>query len=73
MFQLQVPVSSRCQQDVAVNVGLRLEMCIRDRFRTVYVNEPMDRVVLGIANDLLFELMPEMLHSSCKSYQTRCV
>lgn len=24
MFQLQVPVSSRCQQDVAVNVGLRL-------------------------------------------------
>ena len=39
-------------------------------FRTVYVNEPMDRVVLGIANDLLFELMQEMLHSSCKSYQT---
>ena len=38
-------------------------------FRTVYVNEPMDRVVLGIANDLLFELMPEMLHPSCKSYQ----
>ncbi|EXY10786.1 hypothetical protein M101_4550 [Bacteroides fragilis str. 1007-1-F  len=24
VFQLQVPVSSRCQQDVAVNVGLRL-------------------------------------------------
>ncbi|WP_289764497.1 RNA-directed DNA polymerase [uncultured Duncaniella sp.] len=39
-------------------------------FRTVYVNEPMDRVVLGIANDLLFDLMPEMLHQSCKSYQT---
>lgn len=39
-------------------------------FRTVYVNEPMDRVVLGIANDLLFELMPEMLHPSCKSYRT---
>lgn len=38
-------------------------------FRTVYVNEPVDRVVLGIANDLLFELMPEMLHASCKSYQ----
>lgn len=38
-------------------------------FRTVYVNEPMDRVVLGIANDLLFDLMPEMLHTSCKSYQ----
>ena len=39
-------------------------------FRTVYVNEPMDRVILSIANDLLFDLMPEMLHPSCKSYQT---
>ena len=39
-------------------------------FRTVYVNEPIDRVVLSIANDLLFELMPEMLHPACKSYQT---
>lgn len=39
-------------------------------FRTVYVNEPMDRVVLSIANDLLFDLMPHMVHPSCKSYQT---
>lgn len=39
-------------------------------FRTVYVNEPIDRIVLSIANDLLFNLMPEMVHSSCKSYQT---
>lgn len=39
-------------------------------FRTVYINEPVDRVVLGIANDLLFELMPEMVHPSCKSYQS---
>ena len=39
-------------------------------FRTVYVNEPIDRIVLSIANDLLFDLMPEMLHPSCKSYQT---
>lgn len=38
-------------------------------FRTVYVNEPIDRVILGIANDLLFDLMPEMVHGSCKSYQ----
>lgn len=38
-------------------------------FRTVYVNEPIDRVLLGIANDLLFDLMPEMIHPSCKSYQ----
>lgn len=39
-------------------------------FRTVYVNEPIDRVILSIANDLLFDLMPEMIHQSCKSYQT---
>ncbi len=39
-------------------------------FRTVYVNEPVDRIVLSIANDLLFDIMPEMIHPSCKSYQT---
>lgn len=39
-------------------------------FRTVYVNEPIDRVILSIANDLLFDLMPEMVHPACKSYQT---
>lgn len=39
-------------------------------FRTVYINEPMDRIVLSIANDLLFEMMPEMIHKTCKSYQT---
>ena len=37
-------------------------------FRTVYVNEAADRVLLSIANDLLFELMPDMIHPSCKSY-----
>lgn len=40
-------------------------------FRTVYVNDPIDRVILSIANDLLFDLMPEMVHVSCKSYQTK--
>lgn len=38
-------------------------------FRTVYINEPMDRILLSIANDLLFELTPEMIHPTCKSYQ----
>ena len=37
--------------------------------RTVYVNEPMDRVLLSIANDLLFELCPEFVHPTCGSYQ----
>lgn len=39
-------------------------------FRTVYVNEPIDRIVLGIANDLLFDLCPHMIHPACKSYQS---
>lgn len=37
--------------------------------RTVYVNEPADRILLSIANDILFELCPEMIHPTCKSYQ----
>lgn len=39
-------------------------------FRTVYVNEPIDRIILSIANDLLFDLMPDMVHKACKSYRT---
>ena len=42
----------------------------KGEFRTVYVNEPIDRIFLSIANDLLFELMPEMVHENCKSYLT---
>lgn len=38
-------------------------------FRTVYINEPADRILLSIANDLLFELTPEMVHPCCTSYQ----
>lgn len=38
-------------------------------FRTVYVNEPIDRIFLSIANDLLIDLTPEMIHPACKSYQ----
>jgi hypothetical protein len=38
-------------------------------YRTVYVNESVDRILLSIANDLLFELMPDMVHPRCTSYQ----
>lgn len=38
-------------------------------FRTVYICSDIDRVVLTIINNLLFELCPEMIHKSCKSYQ----
>lgn len=38
-------------------------------FRTVYINENVDRVLLSLVNDLLFDLCPGMIHKSCKSYQ----
>ena len=38
--------------------------------RIVYVNENIDRIFLSIVNDMLFEFCGEMVHSSCKSYQT---
>lgn len=39
-------------------------------FRTVFVGEDVDRIILSIINDCLFELFPDMVHESCKSYQT---
>lgn len=39
-------------------------------FRTVYVNENVDRVFLSIVNNMFFELFPEFVHKSCKSYQS---
>lgn len=38
--------------------------------RTVYVNENIDRIFLSIANNLFFEMFPEFIHKSCKSYQS---
>ena len=38
--------------------------------RTVYVNENVDRIFLSIVNNMFFELFPEFVHKSCKSYQT---
>lgn len=38
-------------------------------FRTVYVNEPRDRIILSLINDCLFELFPHYIHSKCVSYQ----
>ena len=39
-------------------------------FRIVYVNENVDRVFLSIVNNMFFELFPEFVHKSCKSYQS---
>lgn len=38
--------------------------------RIVYVNENIDRIFLSIVNNLFFEMFPEFVHPSCKSYQT---
>ena len=38
-------------------------------YRIVYVNENIDRIFLSIVNNMLFELFPDMIHKSCKSYQ----
>lgn len=38
--------------------------------RTVYANEAQDRVLLSAVNDTLFRLCPDMIHPSCKSYQS---
>ena len=38
--------------------------------RIVYVNENVDRIFLSIVNNLFFEMFPEFVHPSCKSYQT---
>lgn len=38
-------------------------------FRTVYINEGADRILLSLINDILFDMCPEMIHPSCRSYQ----
>ena len=38
--------------------------------RIVYVNENVDRIFLSIVNNLFFEMFPEFVHPTCKSYQS---
>jgi hypothetical protein len=40
-----------------------------NEFRTVYVNTGIDRVLLAIINDVIFEMCHDMVHPTCKSYQ----
>ena len=39
-------------------------------FRTVFIAEDVDRVILSIINDCLFELFPDMVHPQCRSYKS---
>lgn len=36
--------------------------------RTVYINSDIDRILLAVYNDMLFDLCRTMVHPSCKSY-----
>ena len=38
-------------------------------FRQVYINEDLDRILLMVINDCLFDAFPEMIHPNCVSYQ----
>ena len=39
-------------------------------FRTVFVGETIERCLMSLINDCLFELFPEMVHPQCKSYRS---
>ena len=39
-------------------------------FREVMICENIDRIVLSIINNLFFEMFPEFVHDSCKSYRS---
>lgn len=39
-------------------------------FREVMICENIDRIVLSIINNMFFELFPEFVHGSCKSYRS---
>ena len=41
-----------------------------NEYRTVFIAEDEDRVILSIINDCLFDLFPDMVHKQCKSYRT---
>ena len=38
--------------------------------RTVYINENIDRIILSIINDMLFEFCPTLVSERSKAYQT---
>lgn len=41
----------------------------KDEFREVYINQPRDRLLLSIINDVLCEEFADMIHPQCTSYQ----
>lgn len=42
----------------------------KGKFRTVYVGETIERCLMSLINDCLFDLFPETVHPQCKSYRS---
>lgn len=42
---------------------------VKGEYRTVYINDDADRVILHIINDLLMDSLCDMIHPSCCSYR----
>lgn len=49
----------------------RMQLIPKDngKFRTVYINEDLDRIILSMINDILFDLCPDWISIHCTSYK----
>lgn len=49
----------------------RMQLIPKDngKFRTVYINEDLDRIILSMINDILFDLCPDWISVHCTSYK----
>lgn len=78
-------LSFLCDPDARVNLAARIidgcyeisppriQKIPKDKpgeFREVYINENIDRIYLSMMNDLLMGVCADMIHPSCKSYQS---
>ena len=39
------------------------------KFRTVFMNEPVDRIIMSLLADTVSDIFKDMIHPSCRSYQ----
>lgn len=39
------------------------------KFRTVFMNEPVDRIIMSLLADAVSDIFKDMIHPSCRSYQ----
>lgn len=79
--ELSLLCDPKVRMDLAVRIATgnyeiappHMQLIPKDKpgeFRTVYINENIDRVFLQMCNDILMDLCKDMIHPSCKSYQS---